>query len=59
MITGSHNAAEYNGFKICIGKEAIHGEDIQHLRRVMESGRFRPARDGCPLTPLFRTTCSI
>lgn len=40
MITGSHNAAEYNGFKICIGKEAIHGEDIQHLRRVMESGRF-------------------
>ncbi|MBH0178722.1 MAG: phosphomannomutase, partial [Nitrospira sp.] len=22
MITGSHNAAEYNGFKICVGKEA-------------------------------------
>lgn len=40
MITGSHNAAEYNGFKICIGKEAIHGEEIQHLRRVMEAGRF-------------------
>lgn len=40
MITGSHNAAEYNGFKICIGKEAIHGEEIQQLRRVMEAGRF-------------------
>jgi phosphomannomutase/phosphoglucomutase len=40
MITGSHNSAEYNGFKICIGKEAIHGEDIQMLRRVMEAGRF-------------------
>ncbi|WHZ20908.1 MAG: bifunctional phosphoglucomutase/phosphomannomutase [Nitrospira sp.] len=40
MITGSHNAAEYNGFKICIGKEAIHGEDIQRLRQVMETGRF-------------------
>lgn len=40
MITGSHNAAEYNGFKICIGKEAIHGEDIQRLRQVMEAGRF-------------------
>ena len=39
MITGSHNAAEYNGFKICIGKEAIHGEDIQQLRRVMEVRR--------------------
>ena len=40
MITGSHNAAEYNGFKICIGKDAIHGEEIQALRGVMESGSF-------------------
>ncbi|MFO0733474.1 MAG: hypothetical protein U0361_21405 [Nitrospiraceae bacterium] len=40
MITGSHNAAQYNGFKICIGREAIHGEEIQRLRRIMESGRF-------------------
>ncbi len=40
MITGSHNAAEYNGFKICVGKEAIHGEEIQELRRVMERGSF-------------------
>ena len=40
MITGSHNAAEYNGFKICVGKSAIHGEDIQELRRVMEQGAF-------------------
>ncbi|GMV49512.1 phosphomannomutase/phosphoglucomutase [Nitrospirales bacterium NOB] len=40
MITGSHNAAEYNGFKICLGKDAIHGEEIQRLRRVMEEGRF-------------------
>jgi phosphomannomutase/phosphoglucomutase len=40
MITGSHNAAEYNGFKICVGREAIHGEEIQQLRRVMERGAF-------------------
>lgn len=40
MITGSHNAAEYNGFKICVGKTAIHGEEIQELRRVMEDGAF-------------------
>ena len=44
MITGSHNAAEYNGFKICIGKEAIHGEAIQELRRVMEAGTFNPGQ---------------
>jgi len=40
MITGSHNAAEYNGFKICVGKTAIHGEEIQELRKVMEGGAF-------------------
>lgn len=40
MITGSHNAAEYNGFKICVGKEAIHGEEIQGLRRELEAGAF-------------------
>ncbi|HJT21751.1 MAG TPA: phosphomannomutase/phosphoglucomutase [Nitrospira sp.] len=40
MITGSHNAADYNGFKICVGKEAIHGEAIQDLRRIMERGSF-------------------
>ena len=40
MITGSHNAAEYNGFKICIGKDTIHGEEIQALRVVMEAGLF-------------------
>jgi len=40
MITGSHNAAEYNGFKICIGKDTIHGEEIQALRVVMETGSF-------------------
>ncbi len=44
MITGSHNAAEYNGFKICVGKEAIHGEEIQELRRVMEEGKFVSGR---------------
>ncbi len=40
MITGSHNAAEYNGFKLCIGKSALHGEGIQELRTTLESGRL-------------------
>jgi len=54
MITGSHNAAEYNGFKICIGKDAIHGEAIQELRRVMEAGVFAAghgARSEHPIIP--------
>ena len=40
MITGSHNAAEYNGFKLCIGKEALHGPDIQRLRNLIERATF-------------------
>lgn len=39
MITGSHNPAEFNGFKLCVGKETIYGEEIQKLRRIMEQQR--------------------
>ncbi|MBM3774594.1 MAG: phosphomannomutase/phosphoglucomutase [Acidobacteria bacterium] len=40
MITGSHNPAEYNGFKVMAGHSTIYGEEIQNLRRLMESGDF-------------------
>lgn len=35
MVTGSHNPPEYNGFKISIGRETIHGSDIQALKKIM------------------------
>jgi phosphomannomutase/phosphoglucomutase len=34
QITGSHNPPEYNGFKISVGHESLHGEGIQELRRI-------------------------
>jgi phosphomannomutase/phosphoglucomutase len=40
MITGSHNPSEYNGFKICVGKNTIHGEAIQALRTMIERDDF-------------------
>ncbi|MHB8138356.1 MAG: phosphomannomutase/phosphoglucomutase [Smithellaceae bacterium] len=40
MITGSHNPPEFNGFKICIGYDSIHGPQIQELRKIMESGNY-------------------
>ncbi|MEE9275376.1 MAG: phosphomannomutase/phosphoglucomutase [bacterium] len=38
QITGSHNPPEFNGFKISRGKEALHGEEIQAIRRRIEAG---------------------
>ncbi|MDX1982325.1 MAG: phosphomannomutase/phosphoglucomutase [Bryobacteraceae bacterium] len=40
MITGSHNPAEYNGFKIMYGKGTIYGEEIQNILRIIQSGDF-------------------
>ena len=40
MITGSHNAAEYNGFKLGVGPSTIYGEEIQELRRIIERKDF-------------------
>jgi phosphomannomutase / phosphoglucomutase len=40
QVTGSHNPSDYNGFKICLGKESMHGEQIQDIRRRIEAGRF-------------------
>jgi len=40
MITGSHNPSDYNGFKVMHGKSTIHGEEIQKIRRLIETADF-------------------
>ncbi len=43
QITGSHNPPEFNGFKITRGREAIHGAEIQDIRKIIEEGRIHRA----------------
>jgi phosphomannomutase / phosphoglucomutase len=38
QITGSHNPPEYNGFKLCVGADSLHGDEIQHLYALIRSG---------------------
>jgi phosphomannomutase / phosphoglucomutase len=40
MITGSHNPSDYNGFKICLGKSSIFGDQINQIKSIALSGNF-------------------
>ncbi len=40
MITASHNPPEYNGFKLCLGKDSMHGAAIQTLKDDIDKGQF-------------------
>lgn len=46
MVTGSHNPADYNGFKICHGKDTLHGKEIQELRSLIETNERPDATAG-------------
>ncbi len=37
-ITGSHNPPQYNGLKMMLGEETLHGEKIQELYELITSG---------------------
>jgi len=57
QVTGSHNPADHNGFKICIGKITIHGEEIQELRKLIERGTFSPGQgkeEAVPIIPPYQ-----
>mgnify|MGYP003950342525 CR=1 FL=1 len=37
MITGSHNAPDYNGFKMTFNQKSVFGEQIQTLYKIMQN----------------------
>ncbi len=48
MITGSHNPADYNGFKICLGRSTLHGSAIQDLKTRMLALNAAPLQGSGP-----------
>ncbi|MGN6391176.1 MAG: phosphomannomutase/phosphoglucomutase [Gemmatimonadales bacterium] len=41
QVTGSHNPPEFNGFKLVLGGEAFHGEEILALWEAIMTERWR------------------
>jgi phosphomannomutase len=44
MVTGSHNPANHNGFKLMLGLRSMFGDDIQRLGAIATAGRFPHGR---------------
>jgi phosphomannomutase/phosphoglucomutase len=49
QVTGSHNPPEFNGFKMVLAHDAVFGDDIQRLYRLIEDGNL-VARPGGRIT---------
>ncbi|HEY2848193.1 MAG TPA: phosphomannomutase/phosphoglucomutase, partial [Pyrinomonadaceae bacterium] len=46
MITGSHNPPDHNGFKICLGTQALFGDQIREIGQIAAAGEFQGGRGG-------------
>jgi phosphomannomutase/phosphoglucomutase len=51
QVTGSHNPSEFNGFKMVLKHEAVFGDDIQRLYRLIVDGKLRVEPGGAQTTP--------
>jgi phosphomannomutase len=46
MVTGSHNPASYNGFKLMLGRKPFFGQEIQRLGRIAAAPASPAERPG-------------
>ena len=44
QVTGSHNPANHNGFKIVLGGLPVFGDDLQHIGRLAAAGDWLDGR---------------
>ena len=57
QITGSHNPPDQNGFKVCIGKSTIFGQEIQRIGKLCEKGNFAEGEgslSACDIIPAYQ-----
>ena len=46
MVTGSHNPADYNGFKMMLGRRPFFGQQILQIGKLAAAGDVVPEADG-------------
>ncbi len=46
MVTGSHNPADYNGFKMMLGRKPFFGQQILRIGELAEAGDVVPEASG-------------
>lgn len=51
-VTGSHNPAEYNGFKMTVAGSSVYGAQIQELRELIERADFTSGEGSSSPVPL-------
>lgn len=52
-VTASHNPPRYNGFKICRGADSIYDEEIQELRRLLETDDYDTGQGSLERRPVI------
>ncbi len=40
MVTASHNPPQYNGFKVCIGSDSLHGKELLEILEIINKKIF-------------------
>ena len=52
MLTASHNPGDYNGLKLCVGRDSLFGNGIQGLRELILNDDFEQGEGSASVQPI-------